>query len=349
MILRPLILICCLLIPLTDAARADDRLDEAIAAYLADDDAAALPVLAELAAGGDVKARLLLGRIATRPFSPWVAALKRKDRNALLRAPGGLSGKSWMTVVAKEGDPLAAAFEGVKGPGYDLNAIRSLMDAGEVDAAAAAMAANLSREPVGDPSILMEHPNASPDIRHLIMFTREARPNLPRPEQTELDRVLERGTLARTLYDLFGDRRRYERKGDAALMNDDELGALYRLGGFVNEMLESDHEMTGALLQGAGTTTASLLKVYCARACPDEALRCMADAVTLAGGYHALWDLGSPLRSVIPEATYQSSPRMHADVARAMQARLRIWTAQQQAEITARSCAAASRLRTRFD
>ena len=101
-------------------------------------------------------------------------------------------------------------------------------------------------------------------------------------------------------------------------MSDDELGALYRLGGFVNKMLESNHEKTGVLLQSAGTTTASMLKAYCARACPDEALRCMADAVTLAGGYHAFWELGSPLRSVIREAAYQDSPRMHADVARAM-------------------------------
>ena len=77
----------------------DPAFQRAVKAWLDDDDQTALPALATLAAEDNRAAQVLLGRIAIRPMGPWLAGLERKERNALLRAPGGLSGTSWLKVA----------------------------------------------------------------------------------------------------------------------------------------------------------------------------------------------------------------------------------------------------------
>ncbi|MCL4187468.1 MAG: hypothetical protein KJZ85_07650 [Rhodobacteraceae bacterium] len=81
----------------------------AVALWLADDEAAALPALAVLAAGGNAAAQMLLGLIDKAPEQqgPWLGARSREARIGLLRAPGGLSGRSWMRVAAAQGVGLA--------------------------------------------------------------------------------------------------------------------------------------------------------------------------------------------------------------------------------------------------
>jgi len=105
-----LALLALLLLTLgTDPARAaelrgqdDPRFRSALALWLADDDETALPELAALAAEGNRAAQVLLARIDATPWfqGPWLVGLPRKERNTLLRAPGGLSGRSWMQVAA---------------------------------------------------------------------------------------------------------------------------------------------------------------------------------------------------------------------------------------------------------
>ncbi len=77
-------------------------------AWLADDDAAALPALSALAGEGNRAAQVLLGLIDLMPqtHGPWLAARPRDARIALLRAPGGISGRSWLGEAAAE-VPLA--------------------------------------------------------------------------------------------------------------------------------------------------------------------------------------------------------------------------------------------------
>ena len=77
-------------------------------------------------------------------------------------------------------------------------------------------------------------------------------------------------------------------------------------------------------------------------------IRLIAAALAV-GGYFILWELGSPIQSIIADEAYLGSPRMSADIARTMQSRLGLWPAELVADITSRSCAAASRFRTRFD
>ncbi|MBK6468622.1 MAG: hypothetical protein IPF96_18645 [Rhodobacter sp.] len=74
-------------------------------------EAEALPALAGLAAGGNAAAQVLLGLIDTTPQyqGPWLSAQPRAERIALLRAPGGLSGRNWMREAALT-EPLAQAW-----------------------------------------------------------------------------------------------------------------------------------------------------------------------------------------------------------------------------------------------
>ncbi|MCB1396604.1 MAG: hypothetical protein H6898_11640 [Rhodobacter sp.] len=85
-------------------------LRQALTDWLADDEAVALPALSELAQDGNTAARLLLGLIDKTPAlqGPFLAHIARRDRIALLRAPGGFSGRNWLGSL---GDlPLARAW-----------------------------------------------------------------------------------------------------------------------------------------------------------------------------------------------------------------------------------------------
>lgn len=91
---------------------AADPLQQAVAAWVAADDATAMPALAALAAEGDTRAMLFLGAIEPRPLvTDWMLALDRQTRNGLLRRPGGLSGKSWLDAIPPDDPqrPLADA------------------------------------------------------------------------------------------------------------------------------------------------------------------------------------------------------------------------------------------------
>lgn len=131
---------------------ATDGIATAVALWLAEDEAAGLTALAGLARDGDDGARLLLALIDTTPalHGPWLARLARAERIALMRAPGGLSGRSWLHLADL---PLAAAW-------------RSLLhiDAGpETGAAFAALGeARAAREAL---TVLAarEHPSLSSD------------------------------------------------------------------------------------------------------------------------------------------------------------------------------------------
>ncbi len=107
------VVFCCWLIAPHGAALAQDRLGtdrldpafaQARALWLADDEAAALPALADLARAGNTAARLLLGLIDKTPAlqGPWLTRLPRAERVTLLRATGGLSGQNWITLDADQ-------------------------------------------------------------------------------------------------------------------------------------------------------------------------------------------------------------------------------------------------------
>lgn len=82
----------------SDVAGQDDpELQAAIGDWLAGNEAQALPAMADMAAGGNTAARLLLGQIDSFPAlqGDWLGGLSRADRIAVLRAPGRMSGLRW--------------------------------------------------------------------------------------------------------------------------------------------------------------------------------------------------------------------------------------------------------------
>ncbi|NKX44557.1 hypothetical protein [Roseicyclus persicicus] len=105
------------------------------------DDMAALGQLSALAQAGNPAAQALLGAVVADGLVPAaVEALPRADRIALTRAPGGLSGTSWLRVAGADG-PVAAALATVASglsqatPAEMAAALQTLLDAGETGAA----------------------------------------------------------------------------------------------------------------------------------------------------------------------------------------------------------------------
>ncbi|MEZ5751055.1 MAG: hypothetical protein R3D60_03500 [Paracoccaceae bacterium] len=85
----------------------DPAFQLALAEWLADDEAEALPRLGTLARAGNASARLLLGLIDRTPSlqGVFLARLPRADRIALLRDEGGMSGRNWLHTL--DAVPLA--------------------------------------------------------------------------------------------------------------------------------------------------------------------------------------------------------------------------------------------------
>ncbi len=82
--------------PVVSAAQG---LDDALSAWLAGDDATALPMLAAIADGGDATAQLMLAMIDLRYPSPYILALTPKARRAIFRKAEGKFGTPWIRVA----------------------------------------------------------------------------------------------------------------------------------------------------------------------------------------------------------------------------------------------------------
>lgn len=111
------------------------QLQGAIDAWLADNDAAALPALSALAIAGDDQAALLLGRIERMTpegaASDWVSGLSGPDRQALFQ-PGG---QSLIDAMAAKGDGLAQMIAAADAPGATIEIAHTLHAFGETERA----------------------------------------------------------------------------------------------------------------------------------------------------------------------------------------------------------------------
>lgn len=146
----------------------DPRFQSALALWLDDDEATALPELAALAAGGNRAAQVLLAQIDLMSWlqGPWVAKLPRADRIALLRAPGGLSGRSWMRVAAED-TPLAQLWLVAATPEATAETALAFAAMGEYRAARTTLMA-LSHREYRNFAAMADDPNYPPDMRYLI-------------------------------------------------------------------------------------------------------------------------------------------------------------------------------------
>jgi hypothetical protein len=140
----------------------------AVEAWLAGDEAAALPVLARLAGEGSAAARMLLALIDKMPEmqGPWLSSLPKAGRMALLRAPGGLSGTSWMRPAAED-SPRAALWLRLWSVEAPVSLALDFARAGESRAAREALVFAAARERTGFAGIA-DDPDYPPGMRYLV-------------------------------------------------------------------------------------------------------------------------------------------------------------------------------------
>lgn len=156
-----------------------DAFARAAGTWLHGDEAEALSDLRALAQQDDTRALLLLGLIDKTPSlqGPWLARLPRAERLALLRAPGGMSGRSWLTLAGD--DPLAQTWLSLMRVEAGLETALRFAEMGEARAARQAVITLAVRErldlggawPDGfDPELAwLTWPGADTDLRAQIL------------------------------------------------------------------------------------------------------------------------------------------------------------------------------------
>lgn len=147
----------------------DPRFQAALALWLEDDEPTALPELAALAAEGNRAAQVLIARIDVTPQirGPWLVTRPKAERNALMRAPGGLSGRSWM-IAAAENEPLAQLWRERDDPlATDGDTAMAFAALGEMRASRDALQTLAARQYRGF-AALADDPRYPPELRFLI-------------------------------------------------------------------------------------------------------------------------------------------------------------------------------------
>jgi hypothetical protein len=264
----------------------DPGFQSALALWLDDDDETALTELAALAAEGNRAAQVLLAQIDVTPWfqGPWLVGLPRKERNALLRAPGGLSGRSWMQVAAED-TPLARLWLIQHLPDTTAETALAFAAMGESAAARQTLFA-LSRRGYHGFAASADDPNYPPDMRYLIWR-----------EWTE-----DPATRARAEAEIAATH-----PGDPQLMHFDSRPI--DPGAF-------DDWLADAPLVASR-------RAFCEAACPDSVRSCTRATYQLSvgkavfvSGHDGLLLAGSPSESLIAPAVWDSSPRGRAAILR---------------------------------
>jgi hypothetical protein len=277
----------------------DAAFGAARAAWLAGaDDMGVLAELAPLAAGGNRAAQVMLGTLVAEGRVPEaVGALPRPERLALTRAPGGLSGTSWLTVAAGA-DPVAAALEvaGVRWqqatPAQQVAALEVLLDAGETGAAHRLLSifGNMGGwGPQGGWALVLEH-GLHPTLQgHGVPLLAMVRDVATDPA----------GGAARPAAALIAEAQLATADpGDIALWPPQWLAT------------------EGAALV-ARAPLAAPLAAFCAQVCAEGVASCTHALAVVTGGRPGHVTL-SPFEGIVSSADYQASPRFAADLRAAL-------------------------------
>lgn len=276
------------------AGAEDPRFREAVELWLTGEDLPALTALSGLSHEGNRAAQILLGRIEVRAIfaAHLTAGMPRAERMALMRKPGGLSGQSWLAEAAAD-DPLALAFVAADRRDERAGALAVLLAAGETDTALKAAEAMIWAGQATDADKVL----------------RPMRKRLPAHGQLIAD-------LARAM------------RGQAAYVGSARMPALPGANGESPAGMVWMQPNPRALVEDAALrkrARAAVGKVepwtpvrtFCQKHCVSDVPGCTVMGVALMWDLGAL-PLGSPAESLIPNTTYWASPRMEADIVRAI-------------------------------
>jgi hypothetical protein len=268
------------------AGQKDPRFESALALWLDDDEETALPQLAGLAAEGNRAAQVLVALIDRVPDyqGPWLVGRERAERLALMRAPGGLSGHSWMREAAAD-TPLAQLWMQSDAPGMTVATALAFAEIGEARAAREAMQALAARQYRGFAAVA-DDPSYPPDLRYLVWREWAATP---------------------------------EGKARAAA----EIAALPAGDPQVNRYRTRQVAPADADAWLASAPLAAPLRATCAHLCPAGPTACLRAAYRLVKGHVLLAEFGTPSETLIPPEVWHASPRGRMALLRLPSARFR--------------------------
>jgi hypothetical protein len=253
------------------AGQGDPRFVAALALWLGDDEAEALPALAALAAEDNRAAQVLLALIDANPpvQGPWLVRRPRAERLALLRAPGGLSGRSWMDEAAVD-TALARLWVERRSTATTPATALAFAAMGEERAARETLQAIAARQRRGFAAVA-DDPRYPPDLRHLVWREWAEEP---------------------------GGGARIEAEIAALMPGDPQIGRF------------APRPVTGEERDAwlAAAPLAAPLRATCA-VCPRSLAACLRGAWTLIGDHTLLAEFGTPSETLIPPEVWHASRR----------------------------------------
>jgi hypothetical protein len=328
--LLPLILTALMLVHLAvlRPAVAQTSVDQAISLWLSGDDASAFPALAALAEAGDERAMLFLGAVEPQSSgSPFLRSLDRATRNRLLRAPGGLSGQSWLHQVTVEKDIAAALLGARNGDPAPLLAL------GETSAATDAILMSFNASPWS--LVSLDRSSRLPEtLRHLVWIGADLglSPDVSGARVSPSDKAAFAAALAEATAPHWQNSLQLALFHSSYLPNsrqpppaalDRLTGLVLRLGEFSvrthPDFVEADTDLQdAAILRARGVLSmaseAAPVRHLCERTCPDDPIACTSTIWSLTSGGMAVGAFHTPLDSLVPQATYLASPRFLVDL-----------------------------------
>ncbi|GAB4511008.1 MAG: hypothetical protein Tsb0019_06050 [Roseibium sp.] len=306
-------------------AYASEDIEQAVEFWLDDEDDKALPIFAELAADGNEDAALMLGQLEKRTiaFSPFVAAMPRSKRNALLKSPGGLSGVSWIRAL-KDTNNLAAALHDSYDPHELPKGFGELLELGEIGPATERyfsagrggyweLAAK--RYFAGDlPEAVQYHAWLAALYRAQNLSSAQRRLLLADFEQALKKNDLQSMLALGGMYEFLTP------AAQAALKRNYEVAEILHAFAY-NPAAWTDVDKSPASAFAhdilSRSPHMSTLKRTCEEHCPTKVKQCLRSLYYGVGGYEGLAKLQTPLERLVPSKIYFESKRHRADILRA--------------------------------
>lgn len=298
----------------TPEGASDPAFQQAVEIWLADDDSASLPMLADLAGNGNTAAQILLGQIELHEVTPsrWVSSLTRPERRALFRAPGGIFGQSWLTVAATHSE-LARALFAARDSERMGEVIPDLAALGEIRAMAPAIS-HLVNHAKWERLVELERQGMLPSTHryaawYAALFV----------DGEDAERLRQQAAEAVALRDLQGLRfaawvpDRLVVRDQSTTETFLQLIRCIALGERCELVPESIEGLGDGLLRAEETQQ---LAQVCRSLCPAEASQCAAAAWQLLHGYDSYLELGSPAATLIPVNRYERSNRAAGEILR---------------------------------